>query len=293
MIWARAALIACAALVPLAQSRIDERLGSHRAAEEVLYLWSGQDVRRLFPGLESLMADVYWLRTVQYFGGQRAFSRDKKFEVLEPLVEITVTLDPRFEIAYRYGATFLSEPWPLGAGLPEAGVRLLERGAKANPGSWHLLQNLGFFIYFHLGDAKRASEVMLEASKLPGAPNWFANMAADFLVRGGERETARKLWRRLFEQAEEGQLRRNAKAHLDHLDALDAVDRLSERAAAFEQQYGRKAGSAGELVERGLLTRAPLDPAGVPFDYDPVAGAFRLSQSSPLWRPSLNPRQNR
>ncbi len=60
--------------VPWSQARIDERLGSFRAQEEVLYLWSGEHVRRLFPGFEGLAADIYWLRTVQYFGGERVFS---------------------------------------------------------------------------------------------------------------------------------------------------------------------------------------------------------------------------
>jgi hypothetical protein len=69
----------------------------------VLYLWSGEHVKRLVPGFENLAADLYWLRTVQYFGGQRLFVSDKRFELLRPLIDITTTLDPRLEIAYRYG----------------------------------------------------------------------------------------------------------------------------------------------------------------------------------------------
>ena len=37
-------------------------------------------MKRLFPGFESLAADVYWLRTVQYFGGERAFAAEKRFD---------------------------------------------------------------------------------------------------------------------------------------------------------------------------------------------------------------------
>lgn len=290
MIWARLAALFCAASVPLIQVQLDRRLGPYRATEEILYLWSGEDVRRLFPGLENLMADVYWLRTVQYFGGQRAFGKEKKFQVLEPLIDITVTLDPRFEIAYRYGATFLSEPWPIGAGQPEAGVRILERGARANPQSWILRQNLGFFVYFHLGQPRRAAEIMLEASKLPGAPSWFAEMAADFMARGGERATARRLWQRLYEQSEEGQLRRNAKAHLDYLDAQDAIERLGPALEEFRRRAGRYPAALAELVEAGLVARLPQDPAGVPFDYDPQTGAVSVSSQSRLWRPQLQPR---
>src|SRR5688572_22397892 len=87
--------------VPWTQARIDERFGKHRAQQEVLYLWSGEQIKRMVPGFENLLADIYWLRTVQYFGGQRVYATDKRFDLLLPLVNITTTLDPRMEIAYR------------------------------------------------------------------------------------------------------------------------------------------------------------------------------------------------
>jgi len=72
--------------IPLLQSRIDDRLGGFRSQEEVLYLWRGEQVKRLFPGFEALAADIYWLRTVQYFGGQRVFAEGKSFDLLKPLI---------------------------------------------------------------------------------------------------------------------------------------------------------------------------------------------------------------
>jgi hypothetical protein len=287
---ARLMLLALCALVPLVQQRVDDRLGTHRAQEEALYPWSSEHVRRLYPGLENVMADVYWLRTIQYFGGQRVFSTEKRFDVLEPLIDVTVTLDPRFEIAYRYGATFLSEPWPIGADKPEAGVRLLERGVAALPRSWQLWQTLGFFTYFHLGDARRAADAMLEGAKLPGAPAWFETMAGDFLSRSGGRATARKLWTRLLEQAEEGQLRRNALAHLERLDAEDLMEKLAELVRTFEQRFGRKPVTLRELVSAGIAPFVPVDPAGVPFVYDRVTGTVEIARQSRLWRSSLKPR---
>jgi hypothetical protein len=68
--------LALAAAIPLVQNAIDARRGRFRAQEEILYVWSGEHVRRLSPGLENLLADIYWLRTVQYFGGQRAFATE-------------------------------------------------------------------------------------------------------------------------------------------------------------------------------------------------------------------------
>ena len=185
------ALLLLAPLVPWSQSKIEARLGSYRAQEEVLYLWTGEQVRNLFPGFEGLAADIYWLRTVQYFGGQRGFAEGKRFELLRPLIEITTTLDPRLEIAYRYGAVFLCEHPPTGAGRPREGIEVLEKGVRSLPDSWRLRQDLGFFLFLYLKDAPRAAQVLEDAAELPGAAFWLRMLAADLLQRGGERAARR------------------------------------------------------------------------------------------------------
>src|SRR5437899_2978054 len=116
-----ALLLVLVPFVPWLQMRIDSTLGEFRPQEEALYLWSGRHVKMVAPGFEGIAADVYWLRTVQYFGGRRSFSADKNFALLCPLIDITTTLAPRLEVAYRYGAIFLSQPPPGGAGPPRDG----------------------------------------------------------------------------------------------------------------------------------------------------------------------------
>jgi hypothetical protein len=281
----RVAVVLLALLVPLIQGRIDARRGRFQAQEEGLFVWSGPHVRSLSPGLENVLADIYWLRTVQYFGGTRAFATDKKFELLEPLINITTTLDPRFELAYRYGAIFLAEPLPNGAGQPKAAVALLAKGARENPESWRIRQDWGFVTFFFLHDAKEASRILEDASRLPGAPIWLHTSAADFLTKGGERETARKVWLHLFEQTE-GNMRDNARFNLNRLDALDAVDAHQAAVKEFEQRFGRLPASLGELGPAGLL-RAPLvDVSRVPYDYDPRTGTVSIGHTSYLWRRS-------
>jgi hypothetical protein len=281
---ARFAWLLLLPVVPWAQVRIDDSLGGFRAQEEVLYLWSGEQVRRMVPGFENVMADLYWLRTVQYFGGQRVFAKEKRFELLQPLVDITTTLDPKFEIAYRYGASFLAEPNPIGAGKPEEAVALLERGVANLPRTWLLRQNLGFYTYFFLRDPRRAADSLLAARELPGAPVWLETMAADFLGKGGDRQTARQMWSRMYENQEEGPLKWNAKSQLQRLDALDAIDVLNRRLGEFKTRHGRWPASFHELKQAGLLPFQPVDPTGVPFHYDPVNGKVEIPQASTLWR---------
>jgi hypothetical protein len=272
-------------LVPLLQNRIDAQLGVYRAQEEALYLWSGRHVQRLFPGFESLAADVYWLRTVQYYGGQRLFAHGKRFELLLPLVEITTTLDPRLVIAYKYGATFLCERPPEGAGRCDQGIKVLEKGVAALPDDWRLRQDLGFFHFIFRNDPQRAAEVLLEASRLPGAAFWLKNLAAMVLAKGGHRESSRAIWQQIHEQSE-GPIKDNARQHIVVLDAYDAADALQAVVAEVERRTGRRPETLDELRTAGLVRRA-VDPSGAPFLYDRESGTVRVSPHSTLWRPDL------
>ena len=270
--------------IPYVQARVDGILGAYRSQHEVLYLWSAKHVRRFSPGFENLAADIYWLRTVQYFGGQRLFARDKSFALLYPLIDITTSLDPRLEVAYRYGAIFLSEGPPVGAGRPRDGIGILERGASARPASWRLRQDLGFFRFIYLGDAKAASDTLVEASTIQGAPFWLRTLAADVLAKSGERKMARRMWSEMYQQAEKGILKANAAQQLQILDALDQADTVANAVKEYEKQKGRRPGSLEELSRAGLILGPAVDPAGIPFDYEPGTGVVRVSQRSPLWR---------
>ena len=60
-------LVGLAALYPL-QRWIDSTAPREVISEEALYLSSGETIKRMSLGLEGLVADIYWIRTVQYFG---------------------------------------------------------------------------------------------------------------------------------------------------------------------------------------------------------------------------------
>jgi hypothetical protein len=280
---ARWAFVLLAPVVFLAQNRIDARLGVYRAQEDALYL-TGKQLRRLAPGFEDLLADLYWLRTVQYYGGQRIWGGGH-YELLAPLIDVVTDLDPRLEIAYRYGAIFLSERPPVGAGDPRAGVAILEKGIRNNPLDWRLRQDLGFFLFTFLNDSKRGADVLREAARLPGAPFWLESMAAQILYKGGDRETSRRIWKGMYDQAEEGPMKYNALVHLRYLDALDEAEALMRLVRAYEQRTGQKPDSLDQLRAAGLLRAAPVDPSGTPFAYDRETGKVSLDRKSELWRP--------
>ena len=252
------------------------------AAQQILYVRSPQALKRLVLGFDALAADVYWIRAVQYYGGRRReVGGARRYELLYPLLDITTSLDPYFSIAYRFGAIFLSEAYPGGAGRPDQAIALLQKGITAQPGKWHYYHDIGFIHYWSLGDPVGAAEWMRRAGAQPGAPLWLTSLAAAMLTKGNDRASARILWHQIL-QSDEAWLRRGAERSLAQLDALDQIDELNRRVAAVGKPQGQPYSWAA-LVRAGVLRDIPRDPAGTPYQLDPVTGRVSLSPASPLF----------
>jgi hypothetical protein len=277
-----AAIVTLLVAVGLTQARMDQEFGLYRSTEEMLYVDDPVVLKRALLGFENVAADLYWLRTIQYFGGKRRDETNKNYDLLDPLLRITVTLDPKFKIAYTYGATFLSEPFPYGSGAPEKGIALIDEGIREHPEHWRFYLDKGFIYYWYLKDFGKAAEIFLEGSKLEGAPFWMATTAGRTLAEGGNRVTARGLWQALHDSAETAQQRENAVIHLRQLDALDQMDALRAIVAEHRARVGLSPAGWRDLVAAGLLRGIPLDPTGVPYVLDPSTGAVSPSPESRL-----------
>src|ERR1017187_6109956 len=114
------------------QMKIDAGTRVYTEEKEELLLRSGSAVRKMSLGYDSLLADLYWTRAVQYYGSRVGFAH-ARFGLLWPLLDIATTLDPKLIVAYRFGAIFLSEPPPTGAGRSDLAIKLVKRGITANP----------------------------------------------------------------------------------------------------------------------------------------------------------------
>ena len=200
-------LIAGLALSAMAQNWLDARPGGPLPVDDRLYLTSGEALKHASIGFDGVVADLYWIRTIQYFGGKLEDQRLRvgrrggaidwsQMSQLAPLLEIVTELDGHHLAAYRFGAFFL--PYL----DRERAIRLVQQGIRNNPREWRLHQDLGF-IYWRAGRYTEASEAYLRGSRIAGAPLWMEAMAASMLAQGGDRETAREMLRRLCENSED------------------------------------------------------------------------------------------
>jgi tetratricopeptide (TPR) repeat protein len=276
-------LIALMAAGVWLQRERDRRFRTDRPAEQLLYVRSPDVVKRLALSYDALAADVYWIRALQHFGGtRRSEAAVRRYELLYPLLDMATSLDPYFNIAYRFGAVFLAEPAPGGPGRPDQAIRLLEKGLQAMPDKWQYMQDAGFVHYWSMKDYTKAAAWFRRAADVPGAPAWLQPLAAVTLAQGGNRTASRLLFRSIAESSEERWLREDARWRLRQLDALDALDALDHVVSAYRARGGTAPFTWPRLVQAGWLRAVPHDPDGFPFVIDPLTGLTDLHARSTL-----------
>ncbi len=274
-------LLLAATVVELQRFR-DQRFRAAETRQQILYVRSPAVMTRLVLSYDAIAADLYWIRAIQYYGGTRLSPEpDKHYDLLYPLLDLTTSLDPRFAIAYRFGAFFLSDQAPGGAGRPDLAITLLQKAMAANPDRWEYPYDIGF-VHYRYGRYQEAAEWFRRAAKIPGATNWLEPLAAVTLAAGGNLRASRLLWQQLLTN-EQQWLRRTAEHRLQQLDAIEEIQRLEGLNAAYERRHGDPPPTWDALVADGSIREVPKDPAGHVFVLNPWWGTVTVSDDSPLW----------
>ena len=267
------------------QHSIDKQQTALKEERDYVLLGSAKLMKTMSLEYAPLMADFYWTRVVQFYGNKHVRG-DANLEELWPLLDITTTLDPNLIPAYRFGAIFLSQHPPGGAGRPDLAVRLLQRGIKANPDFWRLYEDLGFVYYMDLKDYKNASEAFLEGSKKPEALIWMKIMAAKIAAQGESYETSFFLWNDIYTTTTDKQIKENARIHLLLLRVREDCKKLDQLADEYEKRFGHRPKRVKELEQAGLVQGAPVDPLGYEYVFDDNGKAV-LNLDSPLLEKQL------
>ena len=268
--------------VAILQIRIDEQTRDFATQKEELLLSSPFAIQKLSLGYDSLLADIYWTRAVQYYGSHVGVP--SHFDLLWPLLDVTTTLDPKLVVAYRFGAIFLSEP-VAGANRTDLAVKLVKRGIQANPDNWHLYGDLGFLYYWRMKDYPDAAAAYFDGGKIPNAPAWLGVMAARVSALGGSIDTSRMMWSEIYESAQDPRVRKMALKELEGLKAQSDEQQLDQLAAEYRKRFGRYPTSTEELRTAGLVREIPLDPEGYPYIFG-ANGKSSLNPQNPIIIPA-------
>jgi len=117
--------------------------------------FNGSNLKGYACGFEGLIADFYWMRSLQYVGDKLVKSNDEFINIdnltnlnprlLYPYLKTATDLDPGFIMAYTYGALVLP------AIDPQKAIELTNKGIANNPTAWRLYQHLAY-IYWRMGN---------------------------------------------------------------------------------------------------------------------------------------------
>jgi tetratricopeptide (TPR) repeat protein len=249
------------------------------AIDESLYL-NGKTARRISLGFNGLMADWYWMRSLQYVG-KKIISTPEDVQIdslgklnlklLAPLLDTATTLDPEFMEPYEYAAMVLP-----GVDVQQA-IRITQKGIDANPNAWKLYHHLGY-IYWQQHDYQAASEMYGRGAQIPGAPAWMEAMKAKMVGDGGSRATAREIYKRMYEQASEEQVKDMARKRLLQLDSFDQRDILRKLFADYKTRTGKCPDSWREIEPVLRSLRIPVDQSGAPLDPSRTAYVLKAGE---------------
>ena len=247
------------------QIKIDDMRGKFRSVEDSLYL-SSSTLKKISLGYDELLADIYWMRALQYFGSSSP--EEQNPELLFHYFDIITDLDPQFVNAYRYGGTFLAEPPPYGLGDTRKGIELFEKGREHNPDNYHLPLEEGFVYYFYPKDYEKAADLFREASEKPGvSPLKKASMKgmAASHAKGGNIELSKKIWEIIYETSPSEGRRDFALRNIEEIDTMAMEDQLTEALREYKTTYKKIPDSPEDLVKAGIINRIPEPPVGGEF----------------------------
>ncbi len=235
-------------------------------------------------GFDSLIADWYWMRSLQYIGNKIVASKSEDIDLddlrslnprlLHPLLENATDMDPHFTAAFAYGAVVLP------AIDPEKAIAIAQKGIANNPNEWRLYQHLGY-IYWKLKQYDKAAETYDRGSEIPGAAPFMKIMAAAMRTEGGSRSTARQIYQAMLDGSDDPMVRVTAERRLNLLASLDEREAIDRALAEHKEKTGRCVTDLKETIPLLMPVKLPegrefridsknrlVDPTGAPYGLD-------------------------
>ncbi|MBM3319108.1 MAG: hypothetical protein FJY73_00330 [Candidatus Eisenbacteria bacterium] len=236
--------------------------------QELAFYPSGRMLKPLASGFHNALADILWLRAIQYYGEHR--KTDLVFDKAAHVFRVLTDLDPHFVEAYRFGALVVVED----ARDPKSGYALLRKGILENPERWELPFDLAFH-HFLQGEHGWAASYFRRAARLNPENQRVARFAAFAEKRRGGLDASEEMWREILRTTENERFREAAEAALLGIQAARDTTALAEAARKFRDRTGIFPRSPEALVRAGLLARVPPEPFGERYVIHPVTGEVR------------------
>jgi hypothetical protein len=214
----------------------------------------------LAPGFRQIIADYYWLLTINQTGAAHSVEAHR---VIADYAELAVGLDPRFLEVYRF--TALATPVQVGRGEwrnVELSTKLLRDGLQVYPGNYKLLYLLAHNLLFYHQEYREAGRLLQRLSTYPEAPKHLAALATRVLAQGGDIELAIDFATSMRDSAQDDDTREHFERRILQLHQERVLQTVDAAVEGFRAKFARLPLGLEELVSTQLLSALPIDPAG-------------------------------
>ncbi len=273
-------LLFLAAMLAGAKVAVGQRLESRAALTpyDLSYLPSARSARWLSLDHPTLVANLYWLRAVQYIGDPKADARG--WEKLFPVLELVTDLDPRHGYAYQVGGNILA-----GAGRIDESNRLLEKGSINVPERYILAFHRGVNAFAYEGDYALAGQWFERAASIPGAPLHMRESVMAMYVKGNQADAAIRFVSHMLDRSDDPDSRKALEAQLQQAYLERAALQIDAALESYRERFKRPPGSVEELKQSGLLAAIPPDPYGGDWVIDEEGRAHSTVNARRVMRP--------
>lgn len=207
---------------------------------------------------KSLYADFMLAKVINFYGGRALANSpmvDDDWTYIVNALAVVIDLDPYAQDPYLLTESLL--PWD-GQRVEEAN-RLLEVGMRHRTTDWQIPFFIGFNHFYFLKDNQKAADILMQASKIPGSPEFLTPFAARLAHQAGKSATAVGFLKGVLAQTADPRVRANLERRLLALEGAATIEGLVEK---FKNEHGRLPDNVAELVSQGLATQLPKDPYG-------------------------------
>jgi tetratricopeptide (TPR) repeat protein len=234
------------------------------AEAHFLYLPSSNYLEVTSLGFKTLLADIIYLWSIQYYG---EYLKPRRFDYVWHIYDVITDLDPKFKDAYYLGSHIMCEDIE----DRDMAILLLKKGIKNNPEEWFFLFEMGFLRYEERR-YEEASEYFGRAMALPNAGEPVRRLYAAMLTKAGHYDAARKMWLQIYFNPKHIWEKNISARYLFGIKVNEDKEIIQRALSAYRAQKGVNPPSIKKLVFEKYLTSEPLDPYEKPYIYNPKTG---------------------
>jgi tetratricopeptide (TPR) repeat protein len=233
----------------------------------IIYIPSGKYLKYATFGYSSLVADLIYLWSIQYY---TTYTIVDRFQNLEHIFSIIAELDPRYTDPYEIGALIAVND----AKDLKLALKILDMGLARNPDQWIFPFEAGHYAQ-RAGDFDTARRYYGKTMAIPGAPEIAKRLYAAAGYRVMDLKESWETWLEVYKTAKDERTRKIAGKHLYQVKAAADMNLLREGVRRFREKYGRLPADFEELVRFGLLAALPKDLDGKDYLYNPETGEIK------------------